>query len=343
MNDFATDDKKGELKGYGYSEALEPPPYTRDAPSTSTSVQADSKREPDRAGPAIPARPPPPQTGLPPGSWPVLPPACNYLIERRSNNSVNGTWHVDTALTIPDALLRPYSEFDGSWNREAQEARKKRDKEQKKRDGWWSRKLNGEQPPLPPIKEIRPNLMLCTTNGSVNGKVYISSGDRIARQSLIVAQGSNGSVGLTVHAPIDQPIRIHATSTNGSVTVKIPTTYVGALILSMTNGSIKMSEGIKTKSTVFSSTSTSTRLFVGDWSTAHFGATPDTSAFGSHSAAGPSTAPARDPFAMWTGPLVYLGASNGSVNVSFVDEDFVTALAAGFAKAVKNIISGILG
>ncbi|QRV97043.1 hypothetical protein RhiJN_25062 [Ceratobasidium sp. AG-Ba] len=348
MNDFATDDKKGGLSGYGYSEAqVEPPPYSRGGPSTSASAQTDSKQDtksplPEEAGPSTPPRPPP-RTGLPPGSWPVLPPPCNYLIERRSNNSVNGTWHVDTALAIPDALLRPYAEFDGSWNREAQEARKKRDKEQKKRDGWWSRKMNGEMPPLPPIKEIRPNLMLGATNGSINAKVYVSSSDRVARQSLIVAQGSNGSVGLTVYAPVDQPIRIHATTSNGSVTVKIPTTYVGAVILAMTNGSIKMSEGIKAKSTVFSSSATSKRLFVGDWSAAHFGATPDTSAFGSHSIAGPSTAPARDPFAMWSGPLVHLGASNGSVNISFEDEDFVSALAAGITKAVKNVINGIFG
>ncbi|KAG8776976.1 hypothetical protein FRC12_000597 [Ceratobasidium sp. 428] len=352
MNDFIRDEdmKKGEPSGYGYSEAqLEPPPYSKNAPSTSSRRPTGSKHDtkpsdPDIATPSTSTLPPP-QTSLPPGSWPVLPPACNYFVDRRSNNSVNGTWHVDTALVIPPALLRLYPEFDGIWNFDVQTARKKRDKEQKKRDGWWSKRINGEQPPLPPIKETRPNIMLYSTNGSVNGKIYVSSSDRVARQSLIVAQGNNGSVSLSVNAPTGQPIRIHATSHNGSVTVKIPTTYVGAVTLAMTHGSIKISEGIKTKSTIFSSTATSTRLFVGDWSAANFGTTPDTSAFGSHAVAGPSTAstPPRDPFATWTGPLVHLGTTNGSVHISFVDEDFITELAAGISKAVRNVMNGIFG
>ncbi|KAG9080806.1 hypothetical protein FRC06_006145, partial [Ceratobasidium sp. 370] len=349
MNDFIREeDKKGMPGGYGYSEAqLEPPPYSRNAPSTSNSDTTDSKHDPkpSQSTSATPSTsiPPPPQTALPPGSWPVLPPACNYLIDRRSNNSLNGTWHVDTALVIPPALLRPYSEFDGAWNQETQAARKKRDKEQKKRNGWWSKRINGELPPLPPIREIRPNIMLDSTNGSVNGKIYVSSGDRVARQSLIVAQGNNGSVALAVNAPDGQPIRINATSHNGSVTVKIPATYVGAVTLSMTNGSMKISEGIKAKSTIFSTTATSTRFFIGDWSAAHFGATPDTSAFGSHAVAGPSTAPVRDPFATWSSPLVHLATTNGSVHISFVDEDFMTVIAAGIAKAVKNVMNGLFG
>ncbi|KAG9122411.1 hypothetical protein FRC07_001214 [Ceratobasidium sp. 392] len=113
----------------------------------------------------------------------------------------------------------------------------------------------------------------------------------------------------------------------------------------MTNGSIKISEGVRAKSTTFSSTVTSTRLFIGDWSAANFGATPDTSAFGSHAVAGPSTAPAppRDPFTTWTGPLVHLGTTNGSVHISFVDEDFITELAAGISKVMRNVMNGIFG
>ncbi|KAG9077789.1 hypothetical protein FS749_010267, partial [Ceratobasidium sp. UAMH 11750] len=336
MNDFIREeDKKGELKSYSEAQ-LDPPPYSRNAPWTSTgnSEPTDSKQDPKSSQPVdatlSTSTLPPPQTALPPGSWPNLPPACNYLIERRSNNSLNGTWHVDTALVIPRRRLRPYSKFDGAWNQDTQAARKKRDKEQKKRDGWWSRRINGEQPPLPPIKETRPNIMLYSTNGSVNGKIYVSSSDRVARQSLIVAQGNNGSVSLAVNAPEGQPIRINAISRNGSVTVKIPTTYAGPVTLSTTNEGIKISEGIKAKSTIFSTTATSTRFFIGDWSAAKFGATPDTSAFGSHAVAGPSTAPAppRDPFATWSGPLVHLGTTNGSVHISFVEENFMTGLAA---------------
>ncbi|KAG8732577.1 hypothetical protein FRC10_000821 [Ceratobasidium sp. 414] len=348
MDDFIREeDKKGEPRGYGYSEAqLDPPPYSKSAPSTSNSDPTDSKQDPKplRSTDATPSpSAPPPRTALPPGSWPVLPPACNYLIDRRPNNSLSGTWHVDTALVIPQALLRPYAEFDGVWNQETQAARKKREKEQKKRNGWWSRRIHGELPPLPPIREIRPNIMLYSTNGSVNGRIYVSSDDRVARQSLIVAQGDNGSVTLAVDAPAGQPIRINAMSHNGSVTVKIPATYVGAVTLSTTNGSTKISQGIKAKSTIFSTTTTSTRFFIGDWSAANFGTTPDTSAFGSHAVAGPSTGPVRDPFTTWSGPLVHLGTTNGSVHISFVDEDFITTLAAGLSKVVRNVMNGIFG
>jgi hypothetical protein len=73
---------------------------------------------------------------------------------------LSGTWHVNTALAIPESLLPPFSTFDGKWNHEAQKSRKTRDKEQKRRDGWWSKRIHGDLPPLPPVKEVRPNLML---------------------------------------------------------------------------------------------------------------------------------------------------------------------------------------
>lgn len=57
---------------------------------------------------------------------------------------------------------------------------------------------SGERPVLPMIKEVRPNLMLHSTNGGVSGKVHVVTSDGILRDSFIVAEGHNGSVGLSV-------------------------------------------------------------------------------------------------------------------------------------------------
>lgn len=104
-------------------------------------------------------------------------------------------------MEVPPSLLPPFAAFDGIWNFDVQNARRKRDKEQRKRDGWWSKMTSGERPELPRIKEIRPNLMLYSTNGGVSGKVHVVSSDGVMRDSYVVAEGNNGSVGLTVVSP----------------------------------------------------------------------------------------------------------------------------------------------
>jgi hypothetical protein len=47
------------------------------------------------------------------------------------------------------------------------------------------------------------------------------------------------------NATPNQPLQIHATSDNGSVTVKIPSSYQGAVTMSTINGGIRISDGIK--------------------------------------------------------------------------------------------------
>jgi hypothetical protein len=106
---------------------------------------------------------------------------------------VSGTWHVDTALDIPERLLPPPSQFDGSWNQDAQKARKEREKETKKRE-----RERGRYSPLPPMLEVRPNLMLASTNGSIKGDVHLVSSDGLTRQALVIAQGTNGAINLNV-------------------------------------------------------------------------------------------------------------------------------------------------
>lgn len=56
----------------------------------------------------------------------------------------------------------------------------------------------GERPALPMIKEVRPNLMLFSTNGGVSAKVHVVASDGVMRDSFVVADVHNGSVGLSV-------------------------------------------------------------------------------------------------------------------------------------------------
>lgn len=51
---------------------------------------------------------------------------------------------------------------------------------------------------LPPLVEVRPNLLLGSTNGAIKGTVHVVSSDGVMRPTTIVAQGTNGSINLVV-------------------------------------------------------------------------------------------------------------------------------------------------
>ncbi|KAG8732214.1 hypothetical protein FRC10_001156 [Ceratobasidium sp. 414] len=302
------------------------------------SERSDSKVPTVRSGGSETSWHEPPTTGtspLTPPPRPELPPRCNHLVERKTNYGISGTWHIDTALIIPEGLLPPITEFDGSWNQDVQKARKIREKEIKKRE-------KGKQPALPPVPEVRPNLMLSSTNGSIKGDVHIVSSDGLTRQAIVIAQGTNGAVNLTVNASPDQPLRVYATSTNGAVSVRIPMSFEGAVLMSTTWGGVKISDAIKAKLMTFSSTSNTTRCFIGDWQAAGFGTTP--------LPPNPNDDPplptvddtSSDPFTNWAGPLIRLGSTNGSVSLSFIEESTLVS-PGGFARTMRSFMSGWFG
>lgn len=262
-------------------EPQSPPPYTPSAAFSST-----SDRKPL---PTPPQSPPPSSTGPGPTPPADIPPPCNYLLQRRSNESIKGVWHVDTAMSIPDTLLAPIEDFDGAWNETDAKARKERKKLEKKG------KRRSEDSPMPSTaRDIRPNLMLQSKNGSINADVHVVSSDGTARPALIVAEGHNGSVTLQVRDYALQPIQIHATSQNGAVRVSIPQSFEGALIAHTKNGSLKFSDPIKARMTVFSASDT-TRGYIGDWQSVGFGAT----ATSSDPNADPPLPSFADPFSTW--------------------------------------------
>ncbi|KAG8749906.1 hypothetical protein FRC11_010927 [Ceratobasidium sp. 423] len=305
-----------------------PPPYT---PSSKFTNSGDQKPLP-----TPPHSPPASSAGdsefrLPQG----LPPPCNHLIQRRSNDSIKGTWHVDPAMPIPDALLAPIEDFDGSWNEVDQKARKERKKLEKKG------KRRSENLPTP-ANAIRPNLMLSSNNGSIDAKVHIISSDGQPRAGLIVAEGRNGSIVLDIKSYTPHPLRIYALSENGSVRVRIPGTFEGAVLATSKHGSIKISDPIKSRMTTFSGVSDTTRAFIGDWQAAGFGASASSSPTNPNDDPPLPTTPS-DPFLSWSGPLIHIASRNGSVHLSYSEEIRGDEEGGGFSGAIKGFMSGLFG
>ncbi|KAF8752071.1 hypothetical protein RHS01_07717 [Rhizoctonia solani] len=86
--------------------------------------------------------------------------------------------------------------------------------------------LDSKTDPSVSLIDTRPNLMLSTTNGAISADVHVLSSDGM-------------------HAPPEQPLRIFASTTNGSIDIKIPASFEGALMMSTTWGCVNISEAIK--------------------------------------------------------------------------------------------------
>ncbi|KAJ1300948.1 hypothetical protein OPQ81_003374 [Rhizoctonia solani] len=261
---------------------------------------------------------------------PNLPPRCNHFIDRKVLSGISGTWHVDTALEIPEHLLLPIPKFDGYWNREVQRTRKIRAGElTRHQEGIFDSKRN---PPIPQV-ETRPNLMLATTNGAISSDIYVMSSDGLVRQAILVAQGFNGSVNLKIRAPPGQPLRIFASTTNGSIDIKIPSSFEGALKMSTTWGNVNISEAIQAKLTTFSSTPNASCGFIGDWQAQGFGAVINSTELVDNQ----SCREHRDPFAIWAGPIIEISSTNGSVSLSHTEEGALSTYIGHFMKAVRGL------
>ncbi|CAE6400461.1 unnamed protein product [Rhizoctonia solani] len=300
-----------------------PPPYS----PSSTFTSGDHKPLPTPPASATDDYEP----RLPQG----LPPPCNHLVQRRSNDSIKGTWNVNLAMSIPDVLLAPIEDFDGTWNEADQKARKERKKLEKKG------KRRSETPPTP-TNGIRPNLMLSSNNGSVDAKVHVISSDDQPRTGLIVTETRNGSIVLDIKTYTPLPLRIYALSENGSVRVRVPSTFEGAVVATTKYGSIKISDPIKSHMTTFSGVSDTTRAFIGDWQSVGFGATPASSSPNPNDDPPLPTTPS-DPFLSWSGPLIHIVSRNGSVHLSYSEEARNEDEAGGFSSAFKGFMSGLFG
>ncbi|KAG9074244.1 hypothetical protein FRC06_010816 [Ceratobasidium sp. 370] len=178
--------------------------------------------------------------------------------------------------------------------------------------------------------------MLWSKDGGVQAEVNLVSGTK--DMAVIVAESHDGSVKLTVNAATPQPIRIFAISADGSVRVRIPTSFEGAVLMTTEDGSVHISEGVKARLMTFSSTSKCTRAYIGDWKAANFGSPASSPTLSPSSPVTPGAEP-KDPIRSWAGPLIELYAKDGSVHISYTGEDTSST----FSKVMKSIKDGFLG
>ncbi|KAG8717206.1 hypothetical protein FRC08_007988 [Ceratobasidium sp. 394] len=287
---------------------------------------------PERASPTTSTFPPSPN----PNGISLEPQHCNHLVERNERSSVRGTWYLDTSLVIPEPLIPDMSNFNGIWNEMDKKSIKQREREKKKREGGgWGRKKTVDTTPPKPLKNegVRPNLMLWSKDGGVQAEVNLVSETK--DMAVIVAESHDGSVKLT-SAATPQPLRIFAISADGSVRVRIPPSFEGAISMTTEDGSVHISEGVKARLMTFSSTNKCARAYIGDWKAANFGSSPTSSPRLSPSS--PDSEP-KDPFRSWTGPLINLYAKDGSVHISYTGEDTSST----FSKVMRSIKDGFLG
>ncbi|KAG8686334.1 hypothetical protein FRC11_009112, partial [Ceratobasidium sp. 423] len=259
---------------------------------------------------------------------------CNFLAEQKKNSSLKGVWNLDTGLPVPESLRPPISEFYGFWNEMDKKSQKARERERKNHEvGWWGRKKSVEpyQPPKLANEGVKPNLMLSSKDGGVQADVNVSASDGVPRVATIVTESNDGSVKLTVNGPPDQSLRIFAISMDGSVRVRIPSTFEGAIWMTTEDGSVHISDGIKPRLTTFSMSSKTARCYLGDWQSTQFGRTGGPSS--------PRSPEPEDPFKSWDGPLVHIYSRDGSVHLAYTGEDTSST----FSKAMRSIYNGLVG
>lgn len=180
-------------------------------------------------------------------SNPFLTPPTNYVSVVEGNSAVKGSWTIDTSLHPPLSLLAP----------------------------------------LPNPDEVRPNLRLDCSNGSINANVRFVEGDGQPR-ATIHASSNNGSVRIAVVSqshlsPVTiqlitlsqmsrgkQKVSIRCTTLNGSIKILLPRDYNGLLGYRTHNGSTLFSPAVKAEMTTFSVQRGVGKGFIGDWRGANF-------------------------------------------------------------------------
>jgi len=218
------------------------------------------------ATPTSPTQPTSSKLSPTPGTpqLPVKP--SNYISISSRDASVKGTWVIDPSLKIPTSLLAPL--------------------------------LEGQ------TESDRRNLNVESKNGHVNADIFITPFDFSSdskevgrKRTTIYVKSSDGSVTAKLHDCQSPrlPFYLNAYSSDGHVTVHIPRSFHGLIVIASHHGHCKFSEEITKQLTVFSDVGKTRKAFLGDFSGL------------------------RDDEA-WEGDEIMLESKDGSVWVHFDDE-----------------------
>lgn len=113
--------------------------------------------------------------------------------------------------------------------------------------------------------------------------------------------------------PTTTPFALLASTTNGSITLYIPRTYTGPLTIRKGNGSVKLSPALEARVQTFSDIKGKRICFVGDFRQAGFGQSQGGTVIEQEQE--------QDGSGEWRGNAIEVGSANGSIRVSYVDDE----------------------
>jgi len=171
-------------------------------------------------------------------------------------------------------------------------------------------------PPLPEdeTEETRSNFLAKTENGSVVSDVYLLEKPPLKGRKKVVmnASSNNGSVATYIHREgSSPPFILNASSPYGGVAVRIPRSFKGSITASTKHGHVSMSDAVSAQASLVSDLQGVRRIFVGDLSTRN----------------------------EETDDVMILESVNGSVKISFEDEDFTNRI----VKSVGGLLGRLFG
>ncbi|KLO09839.1 hypothetical protein SCHPADRAFT_999978 [Schizopora paradoxa] len=211
-------------------------------------------------------------------------PPSNFVIVKRANNSISDSYVIDTQLHIPEGLVSPISPVaEGS--------------EDVYEDGL----ISGE----------KPHIYLESTHGSVNADIWLIRGrggvqpgqelkaDKPISEdrALVNVKSSHSSVNTKLHCDTEQPYILCCSSKYGSVSVWIPSTFIGPATFTTTYGKVVLSPGVQERCTTFSEINNVRTCFIGDYGAAGFRNLNE-----------------------WKGSILQISTSHSKISVNFVDE-----------------------
>jgi len=125
-------------------------------------------------------------------------------------------------------------------------------------------------PPLSPDEtlEARKHLRLESTHGSISAHVKIvpNFGDEKCKVRMFM-RSTHGGISARIHGQEPRyPFQLIAHSANGNITLRLPRSFQGPIMISLRHGSVKFSDGINQSLTTFGEANYVRHCFVGDFS-----------------------------------------------------------------------------
>lgn len=177
-------------------------------------------------------------------------------------------------------------------------------------------------PTLPMPRELvadtKKNLHVMSKNGHVTADIWlVKSGEERGSEpnhAVLDCQSKNGAVAVNLTSLTDCTYDLNVYSKNGHVTVAIPPDFVGPITIVAHNGSVKLSERVKERTTTFSDVNKKRTCFMGDFKALGYSVKKE-----------------------WKGSSIEIGSNSGHIKLSFVDENFAENIKGFWNKLLNEL------